>query len=243
MKNKTEFIILGLLKQLKKVGNINIRIGEDIISNVSAVKNLGIFLDAELKHSIHINKLTSSSFNTLRNISRIRCHLGQETTKILVQALILSKLDYCNSLLLRIPKYNMAKLQRIQNMSCRMIYQLPKYSTIGTYLAKLHWLKMQELIVYKVATIILKCINNIAPAYLSEMVTSQPPHTRGLRSSNKGTLYTTRSRTEFVHSSSFKSMGPRIWNNLPTNIKNSHNIDTFKTRLKTHLFRISHHST
>ena len=89
--NKTEFIILGLPKQLKKVGNINIRIGEDIISNVSAVKNLGIFLDAELKHSKHINKLTSSSFNILRNISRVRCHLDQETTKVLVQALILSK--------------------------------------------------------------------------------------------------------------------------------------------------------
>ena len=137
----------------------------------------------------------------------------------------------------------MAKLQRIQNMSCRIIYQLPKYSTIGTYLAKLHWLKIQEHIVYKVATIMFKCINNITPAYLLEMVTSQPPHTRGLRSSSKGTLYATRSRTEFVHCSSFKSMGLQIWNNLPINIKNSHNIDTFKTRLKTHLFRISHHST
>ena len=44
--NKTEFIILGLSKQLKKVGNITIKIGEDIIPNVPAVKNLGIFLDA-----------------------------------------------------------------------------------------------------------------------------------------------------------------------------------------------------
>ena len=142
--NKTEFIILLLPKQLKNVGNITIKIGEDIITNVSAVKNLGIFLDAKLKHTIHINKLTSSSFNTLCDISRIRCHLGQETTKSLVQALILSKLDYCNSLLLGIPKYNIAKLQRIQNMSCRMIYQLPNYSTISTYLAQLHWLKIQE---------------------------------------------------------------------------------------------------
>ena len=82
--NKTEFIILGLSKQLKKVGNITIKIGEGIIPNVSAMKNLGIFLDAELKHTIHINKLTSSSFNTLCNISRVRCHLDQETTKILV---------------------------------------------------------------------------------------------------------------------------------------------------------------
>ena len=131
-KNKTEFILLGLSKQLKKVGNIAIKIGEDIIPNVPAMENFGIFLDAELKHTIHINKCTSSSFNTLHNISRVRCHLDQETTKVLVQALILSKLDYCNSLLFGTLKYNIAKLQRIQNMSCRMIHQLPKYSTINT---------------------------------------------------------------------------------------------------------------
>ena len=97
--NKTEFIIVGLSKQLKKVGNITIKIGQDIIPNVPAMKNRGIFLDAELKHTTHINKLTSSSFNTLHNISRVRCHLDQETTKILVQALILSKLDYCNNII------------------------------------------------------------------------------------------------------------------------------------------------
>ena len=73
--NKTEFIILGLSQQLKKVGNITIKIGEDTIPNVPAVKNLGMFLDDELKHTIHINKLTSSSFKTLHNISQVRCHL------------------------------------------------------------------------------------------------------------------------------------------------------------------------
>ena len=204
------------------------------------MKNLGIFLDVELKHTIHINKLTSSSFTTLHTISRVRCHLDQETTKIIVQALILSKLDYHNSLLLGTPKYNIAKLQRIQNMSCMMIYQLPKYSTINTYLDQLHWLKMQEQIIYKVVTVMYKCINNIAPTYLLEMVISQLPHTRSLRSTNRGLFYTTKSRTEFVHSSSLKSMGPCISNTLPANIKNSNNIDIFKTRLKTHLFRISY---
>ena len=125
-------------------------------------------------------------------------------------------------------------------MACRMIYQLPKYSTINTYLAQLHWLKIQERITFKVATIMYKCINNIALAYLSEMVISQVPHTRSLRSTHRGLLDTTKSRTEFVHGSSFKSMGPHIWNTLPANVKNSNNIDIFKTRLKTHLFRISY---
>ena len=76
-------------------------------------------------------------------------------------------------------------------MSCKMIHQLPKYSTINTYLAQLHWLKMQEQITYKVATIMYKCINNIAQAYLLEMVISQLPQTRSLRSTNRGLLYTT----------------------------------------------------
>ena len=85
-----------------------------------------------------------------------------------------------------------------------------------------------------------KCINNIAPAYLSEMVISQTPHTRSLRSTHRGLPYTTKSRTEFVHSGSFKSMGPHIWNTLPANVKNSNNIEIFKSRLKTHLFSIAY---
>ena len=38
-------------------------------------------------------------------------------------------------------------------------------------MAQFHWLKIQEYITYKVATIMYKCIHNIAPAYLTEMVT------------------------------------------------------------------------
>ena len=121
-----------------------------------------------------------------------------------------------------------------------MIYQLPKHSSINTYLAQLHWLKIQECITYKVATIMYKCIHNITPAYLTEMVISELPHTRNLRSTQRGLLYTTKSRTEFVHSGSFKSMGPCIWNTLPANAKDSCNIDVFKSRLKTHLFGVSY---
>ena len=93
---------------------------------------------------------------------------------------------------------------------------------------------------YKVATIMYKFIQNIAPAYLTEMVISELPHTRNLRTTQRALLYTTKSRTEFVHSGSFKSMGPHIWNTLPANVKDSNNIDVFKFRLKTHLFSVSY---
>ena len=99
-----------------------------MITNSAVVKNLDVYIDSELKLLTHVNKIVSSSFNTLWNISRIRCHLDCDSTKILVQALIISKLDYCNSLFLGISQYNVDKLQWTQNMSCRVIKQLPKSS-------------------------------------------------------------------------------------------------------------------
>ena len=74
--NKTEFIVPGLPQQLKKVGNISIGIGQDIIHNVPTVKNLSMFLDAELTHTTHINKPTSSSFNTLHKHCSCTMSLG-----------------------------------------------------------------------------------------------------------------------------------------------------------------------
>ena len=81
-----------------------------------------------------------------------------------------------------------------------------------------------------------KCIHNIAPVYLTEMVLSKVPHNRNLSSTQKKLLYITKSRTELIHSGSFKSMGPHIWNTLPDCVKNNVNIELFKLQLKTHLF-------
>ena len=119
------------------------------------------------------------------NIAHVPCHLDQKTTKMLVQALTLSKKDYCKSLFLGIPKYNIAKFQRIQNMSSRITFQLPKHSSFNNYLAQLHWLKVQVCITYKVATIMSKCVHNITHGYLTEMVLSELPHNRNLRSTQR----------------------------------------------------------
>ena len=71
--SKTEFIIFGTRQQLNKVGTINIKIGEDTKQNVTSVRNLGLLFDEELKHSTHVNKLTSISFNMIHNISSPGC--------------------------------------------------------------------------------------------------------------------------------------------------------------------------
>ena len=140
--SKTEFIIFGTRQWLNKVVTINIRIGDDVIQNVPSVRNLGLHLDEELKHSSHVNRLTSISFNMIHNIARICHQLDIETTKKIVQALGLSYLDYWKSMLLGIPNYNIQKIQCIQNMSARIVLQLPRRSRITNHLTDLHWLKV-----------------------------------------------------------------------------------------------------
>ena len=190
--SKTEFIIFRVHQQLAKVHHISIKIGDDIIENVPAVCNLGMHFDSELKHTVHINKLASSSFVTLQNVAHIRNHLDIPTTKTIVQALVISRLDYCNSLLLGIPKYNIDKMQRIQNMACRIIYKLPKYSHITPFLFDAHWLKIPQRIDFKILTLMYKCIHQLAPPYLTELVIDENPteETRILRSTSSGNLKT-----------------------------------------------------
>ena len=96
---KTEFIIFGTHQQLKKIQNITIRIGNTNITPVDHVRNLGFMMDMFCKNNHHINHLSSSLYQQLRNIQNIRGKLDFDTAKIVLQALILPKLDYCNSLL------------------------------------------------------------------------------------------------------------------------------------------------
>ena len=157
--------------------------------------------------------------------------LDIDSTKILVQALIISKLDYCKiAFFLGIPKYNIGKIQRLQNMACRLIFNLRRYDHITPYLKLLHWLKIEYRIQYKVAVLVFKCVHGLAPPYLSELIDIS--HNRQLRSALSNKLPVARANTAFVHNSSFTSMGPRIWNALPTSIRTATSLETFKTKLK-----------
>ena len=150
---KTEFVVMGMRQQLSLAGELSIKIGDDTIDAVKFVWNLGFFIDSEMKNGTHINKLTSSLCLILKNIARLRPLLDRETTKILAQTLVLSKIDYCNSLLLGTADYKINKLQKLQNMGCRIILGLYKYDHLSDCMKDLHWLKIKLHIQYKTAVL------------------------------------------------------------------------------------------
>ena len=154
---------------------------------------------------------------------------------MLMQVLVLSKLDYCNSTFAGSTEYNIRKLQHIQNMACRVVHNLCKHDRISLPMCNLHWLRVHECIEYKLAVLMFKCYNGTVPKYLSDLVIYE--HNRHLRSEAARGLPILRCRLTFVQNSSFHSIGPRLWNSLPKNIRESSTLEQFKSKSKTHLFK------
>ena len=105
-----------------------------------------------------------------------------------MHAFVTTRLDYLNSLLYGMPDYIIKRLQRLLNAAARIITNLGKYDHITDAMKKLHWLPIESRIQYKVLVLVHACVHNIAPPYLSSLLTSYVP-SREMRSSGKLILH------------------------------------------------------
>ena len=182
----------------------------------------------------HVHKWCGQLSGTIHDIACKHNILSRDTTKIIMQSLILSRLDYCNSQLTGSSKKDIQKLQHTQNMACRVIFNLCKYDSVTPHLISLHCLKVEFRVIFKLAIIIYTCAEGTAPGYMIEMVVKHRK-TRVLWSATANKL-TTKNNLIQVQLSSFALIGPYIWNSLPQDITNANFIITFKKHLKTFLF-------
>ena len=158
--------------------------------------------------------------------------------KCLVQCFVISRLDYCNSLLYGIPEESLDKLQKVQNAAARLIYGVRKHDHVTHLLKNLHWLPIRYRIQFKIALITFKTLNGNGPEYLAELLIPLQQN-RALRSSHKNMLKVPKIKLKYGGDRSFSVAAPRIWNSLPNSIK-SHSEHLFKEALKTHLFKIAY---
>ena len=145
----TEFLIIGTRQQLEKTSIESIIIGDTLIKPLESVRNLGSWFDAHMRMNVHIGKICSKAFRGLYNIRQIRKFLTVQSTKTPVHAFISSHLDYCNALLFGLPKYQLDRLQKVQNAAARVIFQIPKFDHITPALIDLHWLPVTFRVQFK----------------------------------------------------------------------------------------------
>ena len=234
--DKTEAILISTRQKLSQLPPLSLQLCNTTIPISESAKNLGVHLDSTLCMQNFVSQTAKSCYYHLRRISLIRKHLTTEATVKLVLCLIMSRIDYCNSLLSGVNQSYIYTLQRIQNNAARLILKKKKTDHISPLLTQLHWLPVQKRILYKLDTICYKCLNNAAPDYLTSLLSSYKP-SRTLRSaSDPLTLKTPRTKLNSFGPRAFSVSGPLSWNNLPLSVRQQPTFSSFKTSLKTHLF-------
>ena len=162
--------------------------------------------------------------------------LSQKSLKTLVTSLVLSKLDYCNSLLAGLPDVSIKKLQRVQNHAARMVLSASRLTRSTEMLKSLHWLPVKARIQYKIALLCHLSQKSTAPVYLKDMLTPfERP--RPLRSQFSNSFSVPRTKLKRYGDRVFGKLGPIVWNSLPTSMRLAADEVTFKRELKTYLFK------
>ena len=211
-------------------------IGADI-SPVDCVQNLGVHVDQHLTMTHHVTAVCAACNYHLYRLSSIRHYLTTEATKCAVNALVTSRLDYRNSLLVNLPASQILRLQRVQNNAARLITRTSRHDHITPVLMGLHWLPVASRIHFKVVVLAYHCVNGLAPPYLAELLYIRTPDGR-LCKDYAPTLHQCITMKS-IGESAFGTTAPRLWNALPADIRNSKTLIFFRKSLKTHLF-ISH---
>ena len=199
---------------------------------------------APISTPIWIWRLTlSGSFgHQLRRIRAIRRSVATSTAIWLVNSFVVSKLDYCNSLLAGLPAYQLEKVQSILNYAARLIYGRRKYNHVTPLLGDdLHWLRVLQTVRYKSCLIVYKAMNGLSPSYITSYCrsVSSVQGRSTLHSATHKQLVIPRSKSK-LGDWSFSVAGPSAWNNLPDFIQTSTSVEQFKSGLKTYLFKESY---
>ena len=179
-----------------------------------------------------------SSRYHLRNIGKIRKYLAESSTETLIHAFVTSKLDYCNDLLNGPPKYQTNRLRLVLHAAARAVTRTHKYEHITPVLIGLHWLPISYRITFQILLLTYKALNNLAPSYLSDLLSQRCNVLTG----HQELLSIPRSRTVTYGDRALSIAAPRLWNELPLTLRKAPNINTFKTQLKTYLFKKAYFS-
>ena len=237
--DKIELIAFGSKFDTDQLPSFVVNVGTQDIEPTSVVRNLGANFDSKMTMESHVSAICQSAYFQFRNIGRVRKYITVDATKTLIRALVVSKMDYCNSLLLGITCKQLRRLQLIQNTAARIITRTRPRDHITPILCELHWLPVPNRIDFKVLCVTFKCLHGSAPLYLEELL-QLVSHERDLRSNGQLLLQVPRTKT-VTADRAFSIAAPKLWNALPSSIRAASSLEAFKRMLKTHIFNVVYH--
>ena len=235
---KTEVLWCSSARRQHQIPTTSIRIGNTSVLPVSSVRDLGVYVDSDLAMRTHVTRTIGACFAALRQIRSVRRSIPRHALLTLIRALVISKVDYCNSLLAGLPGNQVNRLQSVLNAAARLVFSASRSEHISPLLCELHWLRVPERIQFRLCVLAYRCLHGSSPAYLAESLrlVSGVTGRRGLRSADSNTLVVPPTRRSTLGDRAFPVAASRAWNSLPASIRASTTFSNFRRDLKTFLF-------
>ena len=168
---KTKLIVFGTKQMLSRLDDFKLSLLGKELTPCDSVRDLGVYVDSHLSYDEHISKTVSSCVSHLCQINRANNVFDQRTPKLVINALVFSRLCYCSSVWSNTAKKNVNKLQLVQNFAAHIVANKGKYDHVTPILKSLNWLPVKDHLYFRDAVLAFKCMSELAPAYLSDKLT------------------------------------------------------------------------
>lgn len=230
--DKSNFIIFKSHRKIKPV-NWSLTLNDLPILQVESTKFLGVLIDQHLTWKTHINYIALKLAKNIGILSRIAYLLPKDIKKSLYNTLIYPYLNYCNFIWASNYPTRLQKLVTLQKRAIRLIEGAAYTASSRPIFASLKLLKINQIKDFQIADLFYCFEHNLLPDsfinYFSKASILHMHDTRGASSYRP-----IKARTN-IRIFSVKSVGPHIWNSLPSQIQAAQNRRQFKRLMKEYL--------
>lgn len=234
---KTQAIILGSSQYLSLLQRLDIPpivVDGVIIPYSSTVKNLGIYISSDLSWNRQVSQISSNAHHALYRLKYRASSLPSPIKLLLVNALILPYFDYACLVFNDASDYLNTKLQRLQNVALRFVFNLRRDTCLSPFRRKAKWLTTRARRTYFLGSLTYQIINTGSPYYLHERFREVDHTVRRSARQVSNSYHLPVCRTN-IYAHSFWIMAIKNWGSIPNHIRQSPSLQSFKTSLFNHL--------
>ena len=230
--DKTKLIVFGTKQMLSRLDDFKLSLLGKELTPCDSVRDLGVYVDSQLCYDKHVSKTVSSCVSRLCQINRVKHVFDKKTLKLVINALVFSRLFYCSSVCSNTAKKNVDKLQLVQNFAARIVANKRKHEHVTPILRLLNWLPVRDQLYFRDAVLAFKCMSGLAPVYLSDkLITRSTVSKRESETRNSQMLNIPLFRTA-TGQKTFYYRTVNIWNNLNNDIKVCIDVNSFRSKLR-----------
>ena len=231
---KTQAISIGSRQLISRIpSDVRIFFGQTPITPSQSIKNLGIFMDQYMLYDHHINFIIKKTNGVLFFLNRIQDKFDKASRIMIVQSLALSILNYCSRIWGITTMEQLDRVQKVQNFAAKVAFGgARKYDHVTPILQDLQWMDIKSKIAYDICVFTYKVMSSMLPDWLFTFPFVSEVQGRPTRQAN--CLVIKRTNTN-LGTRAISVRGPKDWNDIPIDIRNSSSITVFKKNLKKHI--------